>query len=377
VITDRQLYPPRQGTRARIVEVIRSLRSLGFRVVLVGPPPKTWRSRLRTRLLVNHVCFVNAPRFDKGSPLEFDSSPFWPAVDSALQRFKPGIVVAEYIWMTPCLDRVRSGALKVVDTHDVMHVRRHLYATEGTGAWVDCSEAEEAALLRKADVVLAIQRHEKAVFEALVPERRVICVPHAVRVRGRWWRGKPAPNTVMFVGSINQGNLAGIRDFLREGWPLVLEAIPGSELRVYGDIVKQLTVEAAGVTRLGYVRFLGTAYRGSAVVINPVSLGTGLKIKTVEALAYGKALVTTPCGAEGLEEGSAAAFLVAQDMRQLAAEVVQLLQDPVRRRALERNATRWARVAFAPPEVFREFLDFLREREQGSQVIVPDLPERP
>jgi glycosyltransferase involved in cell wall biosynthesis len=261
--------------------------------------------------------------------------------------------------MAPCLDRVGSTALKVVDTHDLMHVRRHLYAAEGRGAWVECSEAEEAALLRKADVVVAIQYHEKAEFTALVPERRVICVPHSVPVRAQRWISKPQSNAVMFVGSTNQGNVSGLRAFLRDGWPLVLETCPTAELLVYGEIGQRIETAACGVKVLGYVRFLGGAYRGAAVVVNPVMLGTGLKIKTVEALAYGKAVVTTPCGAEGLEEGAGEAFLVAADMRELASMVVRLLADPVLRRRLEDNATAFAREQFAPQTVFREFLSLL------------------
>jgi glycosyltransferase involved in cell wall biosynthesis len=362
LISDRTLYPPLQGTRARIIELIRSLRMLGFRVVLVGPPPVSWRSRLRTRLLADHVRFVNAPQFGKGSPLEYDTSPFWDPLDAALRDFRPGIVFAEYIWMAPCLDRVPSGVLKVVDTHDLMHVRRELYAPEGTGSWVDCSADEEADLLRKADVVIAIQQHEKAAFEKLVPDRRVICVPHAVRVRPGWWSGEPAKHSVMFVGSLNTGNVTGILGFLRQGWPLVRAALPEAELRVYGDIGRKIPEDTPGLRRFGYVRSLGSQYRDSAVVINPVTLGTGLKIKSVEALAYGKALVTTPCGAEGLENGAGSAFLVADAMPQLAGEVIRLLTDSDLRKKLERSAAGFARAQFGPKTVFREFLDLARAK---------------
>jgi glycosyltransferase involved in cell wall biosynthesis len=94
-----------------------------------------------------------------------------------------------------------------------------------------------------------------------------------------------------------------------------------------------------------------------------VTLGTGLKIKTVEALALGKAVVTTSCGAEGLERGTGSAFIVADDMRQLAREVVELLQNPTRRLSLESTAIKWAWTEFAPGVVFREFLELLRSRE--------------
>jgi glycosyltransferase involved in cell wall biosynthesis len=104
-------------------------------------------------------------------------------------------------------------------------------------------------------------------------------------------------------------------------------------------------------------------------VINPVSVGTGLKIKTVEALAFGKAVITTRCGAEGLESGAGTAFEVVEDMRQMAGEVVRLLTDPNRRRTLEHQAQAWAQAELSPARIFREFLDFLgqKESEAGSR----------
>ena len=362
VITDRMLFPIVEGTRARIVDLIRTLRALGFRVVLVGRRPLRWRRRLRTRLLANHVSFVNAPGFGSGSPLSHDSSPYWEAIDEALRRFRPEIVIAEYLWMAPCLDRVGPGSLKCIDTIDVMHVRRHMYAGEGMGAWVDCSDTEEAQLLRKADVVIAIQSHEKAEFAELVPDRPVICISHAVPLRLPRWGRTTEPNSVMFVGSMNQGNVAGINAFLSDGWPLVMEALPSVEIRVYGSIGRRISGDVAQVRRLGYVRFLARAYHSAAVVINPVTLGTGLKIKTVEALAHGKAVVTTACGAEGLEDGAREAFLVADTMAEMAEEVVRVLRSPDLRRKLERNAAAFAREQFAPEAVFREFLDLCQGR---------------
>lgn len=137
-------------------------------------------------------------------------------------------------------------------------------------------------------------------------------------------------------------------------------------MRIYGDSGRQIGLLPTGVRAIGYVRRLAGAYRAADVVINPVTLGTGLKIKTVEALASGKAVVTTPCGAEGLEGGAGVAFVVATDMQELAGEVVRLLQDPARRHSLERSAIEWARTEFAPGAVFREFLDLLRARRAAG-----------
>jgi glycosyltransferase involved in cell wall biosynthesis len=84
------------------------------------------------------------------------------------------------------------------------------------------------------------------------------------------------------------------------------------------------------VRRLGFVADLGDVYRKATVVVNPQQFGTGLSIKCVEALAHGRPLVTTPCGARGLDEGANTAFHVGRSAEEFAAHVVGLLRDPAR-----------------------------------------------
>ena len=72
---------------------------------------------------------------------------------------------------------------------------------------------------------------------------------------------------------------------------------------------------------------LTSVYQRADVVINPISIGTGLKIKNIEALGFGKPLVTTSVGAEGLESGSQLAFLVADTAQDFANAVIGILQD--------------------------------------------------
>jgi spore maturation protein CgeB len=72
-------------------------------------------------------------------------------------------------------------------------------------------------------------------------------------------------------------------------------------------------------------------------------LGTGLKIKTIEALGLGRATVTSPAGASGLEGAAGDAFMVAHDAAEFADQVVRLLADPPARRALAARAIAFAR----------------------------------
>jgi glycosyltransferase involved in cell wall biosynthesis len=359
VVTDRQLYPQWQGNRARIIELVRSLRSQGFSVALVTRTNPGWRSTLRTRLLVDRLVTVPAPEFHRGSPSTYDCSPFYRAIERMIERCRPRAVIAEYIWMAPCLDLVDGRALRVLDTHDLMHVRQEVYERED--AWVYCSPVEEGRLLEKADVIIAIQRNERERFGELAPGKTVICVPHSLAVRPAFACRKAGGHVVAFVASSSPANRRGLAAFIRDSWPIVKRSCPSAELRIYGSVGSDAVWEAAGddIRTVGIVKKIRAAYETAAVLINPVTLGTGLKIKTVEALSYGKALVTTPDGADGLEEGAQRAFIVADDGRGFGEAVARLLTDSSARRALEDSARAFATATFDRRTVLRELLQLL------------------
>jgi len=361
IVTDRHLFPVNEGTRARIVTLIRSLRALGFFVVLVTSSPGKRRA-LQTRWLVDRLVVVDAPAFPGGSPSAYDCAPFEPGVRSVVERFSPVAVIAEYIWMAPCLEQVRNGAMRLVDTHDLMHVRRAL-SDSLSDVWVTCTPEEERHLLEKADAIIAIQPNEQRRFRELVPDREVICIPHHVPVPHR--REKRDRAVVAVVGSGNPVNVAGLRWFLDEAWPLVRRQRPETELRIFGDLARAAP-PAEGVVPVGFVRTLRRAYRDAAVVINFVRVGTGLKIKTVEALAHGCAVVTTSCGAEGLESGAGRAFLVEDDPERFGLAVAALLGDRHARSRLESAATMFARAEFSRERVYGSFLRALSARASVS-----------
>jgi glycosyltransferase involved in cell wall biosynthesis len=371
LVTERRLFPPHQGNRARIVQLIRSLCAAGFRVALVSRRIARWDVRLRTRWLVDALLTVRADGFAGGRPEDYDCSPFLPAVADAVRRFRPVAVIAEYLWMTPCLDAVPPGTLTMVDTHDLMHVRSGLYDGVERGAWVECSREEEARLLARAEVVLAIQEREQEAFRALVPTSAVVCVPHFCEVRPprrERRRGRPI---VAFVGSGNATNTEALDAFLREGWPRVRERCSTAELHVFGKVVERMQPAPAGVVPVGAVRGLEAIYGQASVVVNPVLRGTGLKIKSVEALARGRALVTTSRGAEGMEDGRGEAFLVEDEMARFGDAVAGLLTDPEARAALERAARAYAARRFSRAETLRELLPLLTASRSPAQRSTP------
>ncbi len=286
----------------------------------------------------------------------------------------PVAVIAEYHYMTPVFAACGPTILKLVDTHDV-HSR---LMEEVIGRGVNeshraCAPAMERAALLRADVIIAIQAKEAALLRQLVPERKTIVFGYAPP---EIISCHPAPvngENVLLVAGSNGLNVHGLKWFCASVWPRVLAARPEAQLRVVGAISSALPESTPNAQAWGVVESIREHYAQAAVVINPTRHGTGLKIKTVEALAFGKALVTTPVGFEGLEfEGQPAPCMVCGTPEEFAVALVQILSDRETRQQWELRAIDFAEKFLTPEAVSRELRETLSQhcRDMGEAVLV-------
>ncbi|MCC6207113.1 MAG: glycosyltransferase [Gammaproteobacteria bacterium] len=245
-------------------------------------------------------------------------------------------VIAEYVFFSGALRCFGDGVLKLLDTHDAFTDRHRRYLAEGKKPlWFSTSRQEEARGLERADVVIAIQDNEARHFRE-ISHRRVITVGHIVPLDGV--RGDEAKTAgMLYVGSGNEINVHAAKYFIDGILPGIRKHIPSATLTVAGGVCEKLA-DIPGVRLLGQVDDLAPLYRSAAVVVNPILFGTGLKIKTVEALGFGRSLVTTPAGAEGLEGVAGKAFMMADSEPAFSSAVITLLSDPGARRVLAENA---------------------------------------
>jgi glycosyltransferase involved in cell wall biosynthesis len=218
------------------------------------------------------------------------------AIDDALT---PRILLANYVFMTRGLPLLRGDALKIVNTNGVFSSKSAKVASFGIKDGLCMSEAEEAHLLSRADVALAMQPNEAAELRRIAPTVRVLTVGVDMEVDVSRSTLVEAP-IVLLVASGNPMNAKGLRDFLRFAWPRVRQAVPSAALHVVGSVGSAVPGDEPGVLRMGDVDDLGRAYDAARVVINPAVAGTGIKIKVLEALAHLRPLVTWPSGLDGI-----------------------------------------------------------------------------
>jgi glycosyltransferase involved in cell wall biosynthesis len=126
--------------------------------------------------------------------------------------------------------------------------------------------------------------------------------------------------------------------------------VPGARLVIAGSNPEQLRScrrsNDPSVTLRGFVDDLAALHALTRVVCCPIFYGSGTRIKIIEAAAHGRAIVSTPPGAEGLEFENGTEIVLRDGVASLAEECIRLLQDPVAAERLGAAARQRARAVY-------------------------------
>ena len=214
-------------------------------------------------------------------------------------------------------------------------------------------DSYEAALCRLADRVVAVSEADAEALRALVPGLRVDIVPNGVDTEfynvqipmtksqlaiGLW--------SLVFTGKMDfRPNVDAVIWFCEEVLPLVRREVPGVRFYIVGRSPHRRVLRLAkdpAVTVTGYVDDVRPYIAAASVYVVPLRVGGGTRLKVLEALACGKAIVSTSLGCEGLGLTPGRELLVADTPLEFARRVVELLRSPGRREELGRAARRSA-----------------------------------
>ncbi|HLI77891.1 MAG TPA: glycosyltransferase family 4 protein [Acidobacteriaceae bacterium] len=339
--------------------------------------PKAWarmvsRLALRRRWLAPLRSFVEqiyGPGLYTGA---WDLTPPTPAECEAAVREVSAAgataVVANYCVWGPLLGDRRLGSRRTaILMHDLLSARVQRFVGSGTPLDMPpITEAEEMQWLSGAETVFAAQEGE-AEFVRRRVSSTVLVTPILLSPRALDPVAVVA-GRCLFVGSNIPPNRTALEFLLEAVWPRVRAAAPGARLAIAGTVGRVLSegsaprdIASLGIEVLGVVPSLEAEYARAAVCVVPLRLGTGIKIKLLEALSFGKAIVSTSVGVEGLERWAAGAVEIADEAETFAAAMTRVLLDDEVRRQRECAALRLAEEQFgANRELDPAFAEALR-----------------
>jgi hypothetical protein len=278
--------------------------------------------------------------------------------------FPDALYYINYAFMTRFLPYLSPAPTSFVDAHDVLSDKAAKVVGFGVLDNVSISAAEERAMLQRADAVLAIQRNDAARLATMSPGVPILTagVDFAAPDVGPL-PGQPA---ILMVAHNNPLNVKGIQDFLRFAWPSIKASKPGARFVVVGSVAQAIRYPDPQVIFAGVVDDLAACYASTRVVVNPAVAGTGLKIKTVESIAYLRPIVTFPSGAEGIAEPLLSMCHVVSDWYQFTEKVIALLD--ASNDVLIPGGRHIVKACLEPNAIYKELDDWLAGLDQSTAV---------
>ena len=262
----------------------------------------------------------------------------------------------------------------VVDSHEIAYDLARQFARAGSNlgrrlyAEVNWRKLrrEELATYRDADGVYLCSAADERRLLDQVPGIRTAVIPNAADVEYYQPRPTDPPpdgRTVVYFGLLSTiPNVDGVTHFAQNIWPRIAAAHPEACWKIIGGRPPPSLLALAGprVELTGFVSDLRPHLAAAAAVVVPLRLGGGTRLKIVEAMAMGKAIVSTTLGAEGIEAIPGRDILVADEPVAFADSVGRVLAEPSLAARIGQSARRLAIEKYAWSEAERALEDFYR-----------------
>jgi GT2 family glycosyltransferase/glycosyltransferase involved in cell wall biosynthesis len=310
---------------------------------------------------------------------EFDSPAFRAALKQTIAKWAPEIVQLEFTQMAQYAADC-SPAKTVLVEHDVtIDLYRQLLSLNDDWdlrrqlqRWTEF----ETDAWRNVDCVVTMSEKDQ---QSIQGANQVVTLANGVALeRFRPAGQEPEPNRLLFIGSFaHLPNVLALDFFLREIWPTLgehqpaLHVIAGSKHRYHFDRFRDrvsFRLDQPGLVIEDFVADVRPAYTRATAVIAPLLASAGTNIKIMEAMAMGKAIVSTTGGVNGLQELTPGRdVLVHDDPRQFAASIVRLFSEPDYRKSIEREARATAARVYDWDVIAarqRELYESMREQRQ-------------
>ncbi len=375
LVTSRHPVPPWRGNQVRTMEWLSALSDHDLHLVCpsagggIAETPPAGVTNYRLTPVGRAIGLLRAAV--SGRPLQeglYDSAAARRTVAGAVLSWPPDVVVIQMVrcaWAAEAVRAVAPDVPIVFDAIDAMglHFDR---AACSAAAWPAVLLRNEGARCRRRErwlsgvAGLSVAVSARDLDELSVPPGRGRVIPVAGREAANRERPQSEP-VVLLSGNLGyRPTVHGAAWFAREVWPRVLAGVPDARWVLAG------ARPAAAVRRLSRLRGvevhadvpdLGTFMSSARVAVAPMSGGSGVPMKVLEAMAAGVPAVVHPWAAAGLAEEAAGAVVVADGAEAWAEALARLLSDAAGARDLgERGRAAW-RGIYHPDVVARQIRD--------------------
>ncbi len=149
-------------------------------------------------------------------------------------------------------------------------------------------------------------------------------------------------NSILYIGSFGYDpNVDGAQYFLEKIYPIILKEIPDAQLHIAGPLSREKFKkydDSKSIFVLGFVDDLRALYRNTKIVVVPLRIGGGTRLKILEAASYYKPVISTSIGCEGLDFINNESIVIADCPEEIALKCCELLKNASKRKYIGDNA---------------------------------------
>lgn len=290
------------------------------------------------------------PALLAGRPLlvsDLQSRHYRKSLETLIRRFRPEIVQMETVAMAQYISSFAGcGAPRVLVDHDPMvkpfaGTAHTLLDRLNLLAW----RRFERRVLREVDTAVVFTEQDRATISPFAGDTPVVRIPFGTDLVERSPATTESDGSILFIGNfLHAPNVDAARRLVTSIFPRVHKRHPECVLYMVGHRppLELIDDSATGVVFAGRVPDITPYLERAAVVVAPLHQGGGMRVKVLEALAAGKALVVSPLAAQGLDVADGEQLLVAETDADFAVCIDRLLDEPAARTALAERARSWA-----------------------------------
>lgn len=294
------------------------------------------------------------------------------ALIQKLQQHQFKFIIIDGVFMASYIPVIRqfSKAKVILRTHNVEHQiwKRHL-AQEKNAVKKMYLTLQNNRLKRfelnafsACDAIVTITDEDKKIISELVPNKAITtCLTGINLNQYQLIPQATKPNTVFHFASMDwMPNIEAVDWLMEKVWSKVTQQLPDAKLVLAGRGMPEKFKQLANthITVIDSVENSKDFYNTYDIMLVPLWSGSGLRIKLVEGLAYGKAIITTSIGAEGIPFTQNKDMIVADNETDFANAIVNLLNGNIDKHQLQQNARKLAEQHFNYQSISANLIDF-------------------
>jgi glycosyltransferase involved in cell wall biosynthesis len=363
VLTTRLPYPPTTGFQMRTWQVIRALAAEGCEIHLLSldnpaSPDASAPELLRVCESVEVIPFAQTSLSSSRNYLERLVA-FTSRYPFAVSRFRSAAMRVRILERVehadvdavlsdtpyPMINLPDAIQLPVmVNCHNVEHVLLLRYAQHEsnpilrTYARIEANKLRrwEESICSRSKLLMACSEEDKRQLKSFSLDDELVIVPNVIEVTDYPPVSGDDDTTVLFTGGMDwMPNRDAVEFFVANIWPQLQALVPRVRFVVAGrdpgEKFRKRYVGFKGVTFTGQVADMRFEIAKAAVCVVPLRIGSGTRLKILEAAGMGKPVVSTRIGTEGLDFSDGQEILIADSPEEFAQAVARLLTDPILR----------------------------------------------